>query len=489
MAINYTLNGTEYSTSAGSAPAGANIISSSGAQKAAGVVPTAQPSPAPSAAPINTAQPSPQTATIQPPNAPATPTSGSIPLGQMTAAQAAASGQTAAYNNLVAGVAKGTQAEGAVNSLKDKYTAGLSNVTGTPPDSTGAASAKVAGAVPAMTPPPPDRTQADAVLADDKAHTQYLSDFQASQSTANQGESLTQQYTDLSNQLGLPALNTQLMNMNNVINGTEQDIRDEVTKTGGFATNSQVLALASARNKSLIQNYNDLVQTRTDLTNNLNTMIGLAEKDRTYAQQQINDKLQFDQKQIEFADKAVTNAQSALTSMKASEGWDGIYKAALASGDPQAIDRINSTMGPGFNLETMAQQDAQARATAAQDTALKQAQLQATLQNTKATTAKTGAEIQKLNQDNAGSNGAPIPAKAGQPGYSSTGVKYTVQSATQAITNDWVQKNAQGADGYVSPQTYNSALAEWVGNGFSPADFKAEFGGYVNPNDKTKINN
>lgn len=263
-------------------------------------------------------------------------------------------------------------------SLLQQYRAGFANAKGTAPTTSSEGSAGVAQNLPST---PPDTTQAQAVLDDNKAHQQYLDDYKTAQDTSSQRESLVSEYQRLSKDSGIPELNTELMNMKNVINGTEQDIRDEVNKAGGFATNSQVLSLASARNKTLISNYNDLLETRTNLQNNLNTMIGLAEQDRAFASAQIDKQLNFDQQNIQFADKAVANSQSALDSMQKSEGWDGIYKAALASGDPQAIGRINSTMGNGFDLATMAQFDAQTRA-------MQLAKDNATLANTAADNAR-----------------------------------------------------------------------------------------------------
>lgn len=294
----------------------------------------------------------PNAAQVNSPNSPtqvgAGALAGQLPLGQAQANLAKNTGNLSPADLAQAGA-----------DLKNHYNQGLTAAQGSgaaPQSSSGG----TAGVTSNLSPTKPTLSpEAQAVVDDNQ---KYLQDFQQAQNSQSQKETLVQQYQDLSNQLGLPALNTELMNMKNVINGTEQDIRDEVSKAGGFATNSQVLALATARNKSLIQNYNDLVQTRTDTLNQLSTTMGLAEKDQAIAQQQIDSKLNFDQQQIQFADKALANSQSALNSMQNSEGWDGIYKATLASGDPQAVARINSTMGNGFDLATMAQFDAQTRA-------------------------------------------------------------------------------------------------------------------------------
>ena len=295
--------------------------------------------------PIDTSQPNPATTKIAPPNAPVS--------------------YTQANQNLLQGGLKGTYLADAQQSLKQKYGMALSTAKESgseAPQNPGEGSAAVQQNLPPPAAAPYDSAKADTVLADNQAHQQYLQDYAQSQSSQAQTESLTQIYSELSNTLGIPALNTELMNMKNIIDGTEQDIRDEVTKAGGFATNSQVLAMTDARNKTMIQNYNNLLQTKDDAEKNLSTMMDLSEKDRAYAQQKISDQLNFDQQNIQYADKALANAQDAYATMQKTEGWDGIYKAALATGDPQAIQKINSTMGPGFDLATMAAQDAQARA-------------------------------------------------------------------------------------------------------------------------------
>lgn len=206
--------------------------------------------------------------------------------------------------------------------------------------------------------------QSDLVLQSNAAHQQYLNDYAAYQSSQNQQQSLVQQYQTMSQQLGIPALDTQLLNMKTVMDGSEQDIRDEITKAGGFATNSQVLALTDARNKTMITNYNNLLQTRNNMQNNLTTMMGLSEQDRAAASAQIDKQLNFDTQQETYADKMLSNAQDSLKNSATTMGWNGILQAAVASGDPQAIARINSTMGPGFDLQAAANKETADKATA-----------------------------------------------------------------------------------------------------------------------------
>lgn len=55
--------------------------------------------------------------------------------------------------------------------------------------------------------------------------------------------------------------------------GSEDDLRTEITKAGGFATQSQILGLTNARNRQLIKNYNTLLDTRNAKEKYLQTAI------------------------------------------------------------------------------------------------------------------------------------------------------------------------------------------------------------------------
>lgn len=417
-------------------------------QPAAGSTPTVGPAPATPVVPAATPT---GTASSATPAAVASPPSGIPGAAPLTGTQSDQAGQ-------------------AIDQLKAKYGKALTDITGTgveAPQSSGSANAGIAAAVKTQPQAPQyDSTQTDAAIKDNEAHQQYLSDYAQSQSTEATQESFTQMYTNLSNQLGLPGVNTELANITNIIDGTEQNIRDEVTAAGGFATESQVQALATSRNKVLIQQQKELADTRDNLQTNLTTMIGLQEKDREYAQTQIDKQLDFDQKNIDFADKAVSAGQESLKNMEATEGWSGIYQAALATGDPQAVQRINSTMGNGFDLVSVAAADAKTR-------------------NLDQTAKALGIEssqlsIQKTQQDLAGGAGLPIPAKAGLAGYSDTGVKLNNQNAQQQILGQWKTDGSLGTDGAgsVSTQAYNNAKAWWTAEGLTPSDFDAEFAPY-----------
>lgn len=247
------------------------------------------------------------------------------------------------------------------NNSSTTYQQGLSNAqaSGTPPPTTGGtASSAVKDFLPTPPPAPPANPLTQVFSTDPNVQSAFQQIMDAQKewlSSQSQQKSLTEQYQQMVADAGIPALNTELMDMKNVINGTEDDIRNEVTKAGGFATNSQVLALTDARNKVLIQNYNNLLETKNQAMDNINTMMQLSQQDRSYAQQQFSQQMGFDQQILQMAEQMQTNAQQSFTSTAGAIGWKGVLQQAQASGDPSAVSRVEQTMGwqPG-TLQQMA---------------------------------------------------------------------------------------------------------------------------------------
>lgn len=191
----------------------------------------------------------------------------------------------------------------------------------------------------------PDINPVDTILLQDKAHQQYLNDYKKYTDTVSQQTSLLDEYKKMQTDANLPELNKERLNMKNIINGTEDDIRNEITKAGGFATESQVLGLAGARNKTLIKNYNNLTDTINNATQNINTMMGFSQTDKQNAINNLKEQLNFDQQEIQYADKMTTNAKSAYDKIISTPGYG--YKALYAStgGDAHATSLIEKTLG------------------------------------------------------------------------------------------------------------------------------------------------
>lgn len=241
------------------------------------------------------------------------------------------------------------------NQLKQKWQNAqqLALGSGNPPPTTGAG-----GVVtdPFVTEPPEDLSYIDDIVAQDPYMSQLLATQQEFNDVMNQKTSLVDEYKAMVKEAGIDEINTDLINTKNIIDGTEDDIRNEVTKAGGFATDSQVLALSNARNKTLIKNYNTLLETKQAAMENVNMMMGLMEKDRANALTRVTAKMNLNFQIADYVQKAQTNAQNTLFKMGETMGWDAVYKSALATGDPYAIDRINKVAGAGFDIATMATQ-------------------------------------------------------------------------------------------------------------------------------------
>lgn len=387
------------------------------------------------------------------------------PAGQpVDAAKTGAVSYEEAQKNLAAGGLAGTDLSTAQSSLAKSYNQPQQNLaalqaSGPAPQDKGAAMSGIASALPKQG----NTAVADEVLAANKAHQDYIDTYTKSQESGEQNKSLTETYKQLSKDLGIETLNTQLMNMKNVIDGTEDDIRNEVTKAGGFATDSQVLAMSNARNKTMIKNYNNLLETRNNAQQNLTTMIGLASQDRAFASEQIDKQLNFKEKEMEFAQKAVTNAQTALKNTADAIGWAGVLKHALATGDPTAVQRIESTMGTGFDLHAAATH-------VSLDDQLKQAQLsniysEIHARNNPAPKAQTQAQVV--------AQGYAQRATAANAKISSLGSKFTDITAIGGILPTVLQSSERQEYEQAKREFINSVLRPESGASISPSEFSS----------------
>lgn len=217
----------------------------------------------------------------------------------------------------------------------------------------------------------------------------------------NQKVSLVDEYTKMSKNLGIEQLNAELIDAKKIIEGTEDDIRNEVTAAGGFASDSQVLALANARNKSLIKNYNTLLDTKNAAMEQLQTMMQLSVQDRQFAEAEFDRKLGFAFKVAEFQQRAQDNARSTYMSLGDKMGWDTL----LSSVSPYERGVIGKTIGLDTNgLNNLAMRSQQDRVMQMEEAQLKNEVLRSNLSTDKAQRAKIYSDIAKneyeMNPDN-----------------------------------------------------------------------------------------
>ena len=210
-----------------------------------------------------------------------------------------------------------------------------------PPDGGTAKSIVQGGLLPGK----PQNPVLDTLFQEDKNIANFSKQIQDYLSPQTQQKSLKQEYESLMQAQGIQGLNTELMNMKNVIEGAEDDIRGEITKAGGFATESQVLALTNARNKTLIKNYNNLLQTKQQAEDYIKTVMGLEETDRSLAQDKLDKQLNLSIQLVDMQQKMKQNAQSTLNNVVSQVGYAGL--AQMAQGNPYYTGLIEQTLGLG----------------------------------------------------------------------------------------------------------------------------------------------
>lgn len=162
--------------------------------------------------------------------------------------------------------------------------------------------------------------------------------------------SLQSEYNTLQQQYGLPNMQASLLNMQNIMTGTDQDVRDEITKSGGFATDSQVSGITSARNTVILKQYNALATQYQAAQTNVSNMMQYASTDqqtelqRQSASASITESLASIESQMysmgqTMQQNAQANYQKTLT------GLGGNYQAFASTISPSMQPYVESVMG------------------------------------------------------------------------------------------------------------------------------------------------
>lgn len=299
---------------------------------------TAPITPAISQAPvaqINTSQPSPGSTPVGPQNAPGT-------IDSVESAKAAG-----AYDVM-------NGAGSFAQSLADRQKQGLAAVKGSgmaAPTTQGQAGLAMASATPQAqyTPPPEIMDEVDtAVNSYMTAITDYLK-------PEKQRKTLVQEYQALSKSLGIPDLQADLIDINRIMDGTEDDIRSEVTAASGFATESQVQAMTIGRNKSLLKKAQYISDTLTAAKDQLATLANLNAQDRQIADQKMQTGIQLLGNVVQIKQTMQKAAQDNYRWYADKAGMDNLY--ASTGGDPYNISMVERTLGlPSGGLYTSAVQ-------------------------------------------------------------------------------------------------------------------------------------
>lgn len=380
-----------------------------------------------------------------------------------------------------------------INPSQAGYKALIASKTPPPQDSASGVSGATA-ATTAATPPPTPKTPP------------AVANFLQSETVQQQADALMQQFMpqsttdELNNQIAtvntdktiLAGLNTQLMNINTVMAGTQNDLRSEITAAGGFATESQIDALAVGRNKTLqtqatqiqnaISSQNQVVANDTSLLTDEKDMAATAfnEQSSVYQMAQTN------------YNNSLNAAKSSLNSVISAVGYNGLLQSLQATGGAAAVSNAEQVLGfsPGQLSQIAAIPDPDAQLKAVQlaqaqenliDTPLKdQAQINASNASAGASAASAALNRNALAYENA--HGGLTPAE-----YTAQQAPIVNQQTVQANTTDLQNylTSKAGSDGYVSPDSWAKAISAWeedfAGTGITPPNFVDTFSQFANP--------
>lgn len=324
----------------------------------------------------------------------------------------------------------------------------------------------------------PPNTAIEQQVFQDPMVQALMAQMQEYSDVANQRGSLTDEYKKLSKQLGIDEINTDLMNMKNVIEGTEDDLRAEVTKAGGFATESQIQALTLSRNKQLVKNYNNLLDLKQQTMETLNTMIGLAAQDRQFAMEVMNQKINFTSKMIEYRDKFVDNARQQYQSIINTLGYDGLLEAT--GGDPWTMGLVEKSLGlSSGQLQKLSQASAKKQSQAITMELIAKYPDAGISPNDTYEVAASKLKNSRIYQDQV----RPPQGSGGGPSKSDL-LAADIKSDYQGILSNWEERGWLNS-GYIGSGEYRQAKSQWVGAYGGDIEnpgkrFDELFGSYVN---------
>lgn len=193
-------------------------------------------------------------------------------------------------------------------------------------------------------------------LRQDDFFNELVKTWQDFMSSDNQRASLVDTYKTMLKESGVEEIDLELIDLKSIIEGSEDDIRREITASGGFATNSQILALTNARNKSLIRNYNTLLETRNSKEKYLSTIIGLEQIDRQSADAKFESMFNMGVQIFEMGQQMKRNATEAYDRIIDSVGYDGLLE--MTQNDPYTISVVERGLGlPSGGLKLVAERE------------------------------------------------------------------------------------------------------------------------------------
>lgn len=110
----------------------------------------------------------------------------------------------------------------------------------------------------------------------------------------------TEQYAQLRDQLGLPATEARLADLDRIMRGSRDDIRRELTAAGGLVTDSAVNALADKRNEKLQDEATSLQKLYELRTAYADKAVALGQSDRKAAEDRFSSMFDLEGKSLDF---------------------------------------------------------------------------------------------------------------------------------------------------------------------------------------------
>lgn len=171
--------------------------------------------------------------------------------------------------------------------LASQYNQYFAQTSGSAPNTS--PTADINQAITSAAQPDPQAAYFDSMAAQNPIVAQLYQMTQNIVSPQNTQQSFTQEYAQLSAQAGIPQLQSQLLNYQTMMNGTTDDVRSEVTAAGGFATESQVNAIAATRNNVLMKQATQLEGQLSNQQQYVSNVMQYSQADQTQVNTQVNE--------------------------------------------------------------------------------------------------------------------------------------------------------------------------------------------------------
>lgn len=201
--------------------------------------------------------------------------------------------------------------------LASSYNAYFAGTSGTAPSTS--PTADINQAINSSAQPDPQAQFFDTVASQNPIVAQLYQLTQQIVSPQTTQQNFTEEYQNLSTQAGIPQLQTQLLNYQTVMNGTTDDVRAEITAAGGFATESQVNAIAATRNSVLMKQATQLEGQLANQQQYVSNVMQYSQADQSQVNTQVNEQTGLLETmatlQQSMNSNAVSNYQKTLTTL------------------------------------------------------------------------------------------------------------------------------------------------------------------------------